>query len=360
MPPAEAPKQQAPPPVTIHDKVRSRRACLAAEVERLPGLQEELEAAKAEAAACTRRHQLHRRTELLSRVRLLEADIEDIQSGRRLQEFLQRSAPYMRAYQKQRFCQPRQIDAGAEQGAMPDALKAYLRDVEEEPLPLQIEQQDFCKACTSPMQLYTGMSLLVCTRCGASEPHLDANVTALPYSDDSYDCSSMTSKRIAHWIDWVRTIQGKEIVDIPEHILTTIMDKLHADMVPKEKITVQRVRDILKKLRLRKYYEHVQLITSKITGISPPRLTPAQEEKLKMLFMAASHSFQKYCPETRQNFLSYGYVFSKLAGIMGLHEFDPFCTTLKCQEKLHKADAIFKKICEDRQWPFVQSLVTTD
>jgi hypothetical protein len=376
-PPVEAPPAPAPaaapetPKVTLYDKVRTKRARLSAEAEQLPERLQELEAVRVEMAGCTRRHQLHRRTLLQQRVRELEAEVDDLQSGRRLQDFLQKSAPYMRAYQKQRFCQSRAAEPpastaeggqppGPQADEMPNALKAYLRDIEDELLPLQIQQQDYCKACAAPMQLYTGMALLVCARCGAAEPHLDATVTALPYSDDSYDYSSMTSKRISHWIEWVRTIQGKETVEIPEHILTAIMDKLHADKVPKDKITVQRVRDILKKLRLRKYYEHVQLITSKITGVSPPRLTPAQEEKLKMLFIAASHSFQKYCPESRQNFLSYGYVFSKLAGLMGLHEFEPFCTTLKGHEKLQKADAIFRRICEDRQWPFIQSTPAAD
>jgi len=352
----------------LPDVIRSKRERLASEVEKLPEMLGELEQLRSEWSACTRRHQLHRRTVLQQRIRELEAEVDEIQSGRRLQTFLERSAPYMRAYQKQRFCHRYSsadvleleppidgVAAHTPDGAQ-DTLAAYLRDVEEELPPLRIEQQEYCKACASPMQLYTGMALLVCAKCGAAEPHLDATVAVLPYNDDSYDYSSMTSKRISHWIEWVRTIQGKEAVEIPDDVLALVMDKLHVDMVPKERITVQGVRDILKRLRLRKYYEHVQLITSKITGVMPPRLTPAQEEKLKMLFMAASHSFQKYCPESRQNFLSYSYVFSKLAGLMGLYEFEPFCTTLKGQEKLQKADAIFKKICEDQQWRFVPSV----
>ena len=121
-------------------------------------------------------------------------------------------------------------------------------------------------------------------------------------------------------------------------------------------ITVHRVRDVLKKLKLRKYYEHTQLITCKITGRPPPRMTPTQEERIKLLFMAASTAFQQLCPPDRSNFLSYAFTLFKFSELLGYTEFLPNFALLRGPAKLRRQDEIYKALCEALDWEFIPSI----
>jgi hypothetical protein len=51
-------------------------------------------------------------------------------------------------------------------------------------------------------------------------------------------------------------------------------------------ITKDDVREAMRKLKLRNYYDHCIQILWKITGIPPLRMTPDQEEMCKVMFMA--------------------------------------------------------------------------
>jgi len=120
---------------------------------------------------------------------------------------------------------------------------------------------------------------------------------------------------------------------------------------------VHKVRDILKKLKLRKYYEHVTLITCSITGRPAPKMTPEMEERIKVCFLAASAAFQRHVHafDNRKNMISYATVTCKLCEFLGYREFLPYFAPLKSREKLAKADQCWRMICADLGWPFVPS-----
>ena len=128
-----------------------------------------------------------------------------------------------------------------------------------------------------------------------------------------------------------------------------------------DEVTVQRVRNILKDLRERKFYEHSQLIVSKITGRPSPRLTPEAESKVRACFLAASSSFtrqqqQAGASASRKNFLSYSLVLSKIMELLDYQEFVPLLTTLKGSSKLRLADEMWRAICEDLNWTYIPIL----
>ena len=90
------------------------------------------------------------------------------------------------------------------------------------------------------------------------------------------------------------------------------------------------MKEILKKLRLHQYYEHIPHIISRITGNSPPTISRETEEKLKIMFRDIQAPFAKHCPPERINFLSYSYVLHK------------FCQLLRTG-RVHKMFSIIKK-----------------
>ena len=80
---------------------------------------------------------------------------------------------------------------------------------------------------------------------------------------------------------------------------------------------MKKIRSILKKNKINKYYEHIPYILNRITGKSTPQLTPELEEKLRDMFKQIQGPFIKHSPKNRKNFLSYSYVLHKFLEILG-------------------------------------------
>lgn len=123
-----------------------------------------------------------------------------------------------------------------------------------------------------------------------------------------------------------------------------------ADLTPK------KVKEILKRLKINKYYEHVNHIIYKLNGIPIPHFEPELEEKLRTMFKMIQPSFVKHAPSNRKNFLSYSYVLHKMLQLLGKDEYLKNFPLLRSREKLYQQDQIFKKICGDLGWQFIQSL----
>ena len=267
---------------------------------------------------------------------------------------MERVRPYIYEYQKQQFCRPAIGDLGREQSSA--VLEEYGVDLEGAVAKFELQGSETCPECREVMHLDQALAVLICSKCGRSKPFLDATASLLAYSDD-YEYCSFSYKRINHFSEWLASIQAKETLDIPQSVLDCIMQHLHDQRVQSNgEVTVHKVREILKMLKLRKYYEHVQLITCKITGREPPRMTPEMEEKIKVCFLAASSSFQRHCPPDRKNMISYQLVLLKLCELLGYTEFVPYFMLLKCREKLSRMCVIWKKICEDLDWSYIPSV----
>ena len=121
-------------------------------------------------------------------------------------------------------------------------------------------------------------------------------------------------------------------------------------------LSSQKVRAILKKLKLNKYYEHIPYVINQLNGKPPPYMSRKTEEILRLMFQKIQGPFLKYCPKNRKNFLSYSYVLHKFVELLGLDHLTPLFPLLKSREKLHSQDVIWKKICEDIGWQFNKSI----
>jgi hypothetical protein len=116
------------------------------------------------------------------------------------------------------------------------------------------------------------------------------------------------------------------------------------------------MRDILKKLRLHRYYEHVPHIINTLNGLPPPTMSRNTEEKIRNMFKAIQEPFTKFCPKDRKNFLSYNYVLHKFCELLMLDQFIHCFPLLKSREKLQHQDKIWEKICNYLGWEFIESI----
>lgn len=199
-------------------------------------------------------------------------------------------------------------------------------------------------------------SISVCNNC-FSVQHLLTDNEKPSYKDPPKEISYFSYKRINHYQEWLNQIQGKETTDIPEEIFDKIMLELKKQRITNVKdINRQKIKDILKKLKINKYYEHIPYILNRITGIPNPNLTQELEEKLRNMFKEIQVPFLKHSPLVRKNFLSYSYVIHKFIQILGKDEYLKYFPLLKSREKLHQQEEIWKKICKDLGWKFIRSI----
>ena len=163
-------------------------------------------------------------------------------------------------------------------------------------------------------------------------------------------------KRINHFNEWLAQFQAKESTDIPEEVYEKILVELKKERIENMcELTPQKLREILKKLKKNKYYEHVPHIINKLNGQPPPIMTRETEEELRRMFKEIQIPFHKHCPKARKNFLSYSYVLHKFVQLLELDEFLPCFPLLKSHDKLVQQDKVWKKICQHVNWEFYPS-----
>lgn len=209
--------------------------------------------------------------------------------------------------------------------------------------------------CKAEMTLHLSDGYLICTSCGfCEEVILDSDKPN--YKEPVPDATAYSYKRINHFNEWLAQFQAKESTDIPDEVYDKILVEMKKQRLLDKFITPKKMRSILKKLNYNKYYEHVQHIINKVSGIPPPKMTREVEEKFRQMFKQCQEPFTLHCPKDRKNFLSYSYTLHKFCELLELDDFLPCFPLLKSQDKLKEQDRIWKKICGYLNWQFIPSI----
>jgi hypothetical protein len=213
-----------------------------------------------------------------------------------------------------------------------------------------------CAFCGIEMIFSANEALFTCTKCGYQDFVLiDSDKPS--YKDPPREVSYYAYKRINHFNEWIAQFQAKESTEIPNDVYESILNELKKERINDTRmLKASKIREILKKLKFNKYYEHVPHILNRLNGQNAPVMSREVEEKLRYMFKEIQPSFQKHCPEGRSNFLSYSYVLYKFCELLELDEYLPCFPLLKNRDKLYVQDKIWQKICEDLKWEFIRSI----
>jgi len=213
-----------------------------------------------------------------------------------------------------------------------------------------------CPECDKEMVFSANEAIFTCTECGFQQFILiDSDKPS--YKDPPREVSYYAYKRINHFNEWLAQFQAKESTEIPQEVYEAICTELKKERILDYRtLSRQKVREILKKLKFNKYYEHVPHIINRLNGCSAPVMSREVEEKLRYMFKEIQPSFQKNCPKDRSNFLSYSYVLYKFCELLDLDEYLPSFPLLKNRDKLYIQDKIWELICRDLQWQFIRSV----
>jgi hypothetical protein len=213
-----------------------------------------------------------------------------------------------------------------------------------------------CPECSAEMIFSANEAIFTCTDCGHQQFVLiDSDKPS--YKDPPREVSYYAYKRINHFNEWLAQFQAKESTEIPAEVYDAICAELKKERILDYRtLARQKVREILKKLKYNKYYEHVPHIINRLNGQHAPVMSREVEEKLRYMFKEIQPSFQKNCPKDRSNFLSYSYVLYKFCELLDLDEYLSSFPLLKNRDKLYVQDKIWEKICGDLAWQFIRSV----
>jgi hypothetical protein len=213
-----------------------------------------------------------------------------------------------------------------------------------------------CPECSAEMIFSANEAIFTCADCGHQQFVLiDSDKPS--YKDPPREVSYYAYKRINHFNEWLAQFQAKESTEIPTEVYDAICAELKKERILDYRtLARQKVREILKKLKYNKYYEHVPHIINRLNGQHAPVMSREVEEKLRYMFKEIQPSFIRHCPRGRSNFLSYSYVLYKFCQLLELDDFLPCFPLLKSHEKLYMQDNIWQKICVDLGWEFIRTI----
>ena len=220
----------------------------------------------------------------------------------------------------------------------------------------KIIDENICSKCNNKININYIEGISICIHCG-EQYNILIDSDKPNYKEPTYESNYFAYKRINHFNEWLSQFQAKESTDISSEIIEKILLELKKERILNvANITNNKIREILKKLKLNKFYEHIPYIINKINGKPPPTITKEMEEKLRFMFKEIQTPFELHCPKNRKNFLSYSYVIHKFIQLLDMDEYLIHFPLLKSREKLYQQDKIWKNICKELNWEFINSI----
>merc|ERR1711935_210132 len=116
---------------------------------------------------------------------------------------------------------------------------------------------DFCKNCNIERKTHLSDGCLVCQKCGEVE-YIVIDSDKPSYKDPPKEISYFAYKRINHFNEWLAQFQAKGTTEIPQELYELILKEIKKERIQDTReLSLLKVREILKKLKKNKYYEHV-------------------------------------------------------------------------------------------------------
>ncbi len=212
-----------------------------------------------------------------------------------------------------------------------------------------------CESCGSEMIMCLNEANLTCSTCGHQEFILvDSDKPS--YKDPPREVCYYAYKKINHFNEWLAQFQAKESTEIPADVYDEILLQLKKERITNmSSLKPTKLREILRKMKCSKYYEHIPHIINRLNGQNAPFMSREDEEKLRHMFREIQPSFKKHCPKGRRNFLSYGYVLYKFCELLEMDEYLACFPLLKNRDKLYLQDKTWQKICDEMKWGFIKT-----
>jgi len=218
------------------------------------------------------------------------------------------------------------------------------------------ERYGDCPLCETEMMFYQNEAILSCPSCGHQD-YILVDSEKPSYKDPPREMAYCAYKKVNHLNEWLAQFQAKETTEISNAVLDQIRAELKKERITDmSRLKASKLKEVIRKLKLVRCYDHVAHVLNRLNGISAPALSREVEDKLRFMFKEIQFSFVKHCPSGRSNFLSYSFVLYKFCQLLELDEYLPCFPLLKSREKLYLQDKIWEKICFDMSWQFISTI----
>ena len=158
--------------------------------------------------------------------------------------------------------------------------------------------------------------------------------------------------RLNHFKEILSQFQAKETTQIPDDVIEQIKSRIKKERIKDySELNYDKMREILKKLGMNRYFEHIQYINS-LFGIKPPIMNEELHETLCVLFIEIQKPWAVHCPPNRTNFFNYTYTLYQLCVLLDQTQYLPYIPMMKDREKQLEQDMIWKKVCMELDWEF--------
>ena len=221
-----------------------------------------------------------------------------------------------------------------------------------------IQSSDVCEFCRrGEMIPQDEEGILICNNkdCGKFVTYIVDNnkpTNKEPPNEVSYTAYI----RLNHFKEILSQFQAKETTQIPDEVINAIRARIKKERIEDmSQITYDKMRDILRKLGLNKYFEHIQYINS-LFGIKPPIMNEELHETLCVLFIEIQKPWAMHCPANRTNFFNYTYTLYQLCVLLDQTQYLPYIPLLKDLEKQRAQDQIWQQVCNTLGWLYIPSI----
>jgi Poxvirus Late Transcription Factor VLTF3 like len=236
----------------------------------------------------------------------------------------------------------------------------YWKNVNNEILSIQdyIYPIDVCTSCKNGELIsQEEEGVLICNnpKCGIMIPYIIES--SKPSNKEPPNEVSYTAYiRLNHFKEILSQFQAKETTQIPAEVIDAIRARIKKERIEDvSKIDYHKMREILRKLGLNKYFEHIQYINS-LFGIKPPIMNEELHETLCMLFIEIQQPWAIHNPPHRRNFFNYTYTLYQLCVLLDQTQYLPYIPMMKDRDKQLEQDMIWKKVCGELGWKFFPTL----
>jgi hypothetical protein len=234
--------------------------------------------------------------------------------------------------------------------------QSYWKNVSNDYINIQdyIVSSDVCEYCkTGEMIPQDEEGILICNNstCGKFITYI-VDSSKPTNKEPPNEVSYTAYIRLNHFKEILSQFQAKETTQIPDDVIQAIQDRIKKERIKNySEINYDKMREILRKLGLNKYFEHIQYINS-MFGIKPPIMNEELHETLCVLFIEIQKPWAMHCPANRRNFFNYTYTLYQLCVLLNQTQYLPYIPMMKDREKQLDQDMIWKKVCMELDWEF--------
>jgi hypothetical protein len=221
-----------------------------------------------------------------------------------------------------------------------------------------IMSSDVCQSChKGELVPQDEEGILICNNieCGKFIPYVVDS--SKPNNKEPPNEVSYTAYiRLNHFKEILSQFQAKETTQIPDEVIEAIKGRIKKERIQDMSlINYDKMREILRKLGLNKYFEHIQYINS-LFGIKPPIMSEELHETLCVLFIEIQKPWAMHCPPNRTNFFNYTYTLHQLCVLLDQTQYLPYIPMMKDRDKQLEQDMIWKLVSKELDWEFFPTI----